>query len=195
MTEVYNILREEKLTPNQLYLLHCVKDKIADPRWPPGHPDYRKLKVDSWVLGNNELSAKSKALIKKVDGYFKVRKKKTSTAIMGDSFKENITCYNEMYPNMRLPSKVPARSSMSQLEPRFRWFFENHEYSWDIVMRATEMYLTERELANWQMTTCAKYFIKKRIAGMDESKLADFCELVKSGGGTEQKPTFADKVF
>ena len=73
--------------------------------------------------------------------------------------------------------------------------FENHEYSWDLILKATERYVSEYELDDKYMT-CSQYFIRKQPAGTRTfiSKLADYCELVESGAEMDDKPIFRQKV-
>jgi hypothetical protein len=111
-----------------------------------------------------------------------ITKKKTSGALMGNDYEKNIQDYNSIFPNKRLDHGKPARSSIKNVEKAFKWFFENFDYDWDTVHKATSMYVHDREINNWKFTKTSQYFIRKNYS----SDLADFCEIVLSGGEEDQ---------
>ena len=102
MTEIFNKLIREGLTPNTFYVLYCVKEKIVVGNFVNKALECTKLRNDGWLDGNLQLTSKSIIFITEIDGYFRKAKKKTTTDLLGDSFIENIKQYNEIFPNIKL---------------------------------------------------------------------------------------------
>ena len=71
------------------------------------------------------------------------------------------------------------RSPVRELLPRFEWFFENYEYSWEVVLGATRKYVESKKDDPTYMRTSA-YFIRKQDSSkVDISDLAHWCELMQ----------------
>ena len=77
----------------------------------------------------------------------------------------------------------------------FKWFFENHEYSWDIIFKATNNYLNKEEESNYKYTRTSQYFIKKQdnTDKSVNSELANFCQLMLDGDDSSSF-VFSEKV-
>jgi hypothetical protein len=195
MNEMYKILIRHKLTPNQFYLLWAIREKLTTPLINTDL-ELRRLKREGYLLEDNSLTADSKRIVKEVEAYFKVSKKKTSGQLMGTDFAENMKTYNECYPNIKLPSGQAARSAMGNLEPAFRWFFINYEFSWETIIKATNLYLDERERENWNYTRKSQYFVRKQNPDKSwDSLLADFCMQVENGTQDPSNKSFPEKVY
>jgi hypothetical protein len=197
--ELFDMITSAKLTPNQYYLLCCMHDSVTPIRM-NFKLELKSLVEDKWVAANEDktqhtLTPKSVTLIKKVERLFKIQKKKTSSQLMNKNYKENILAFRNLFPNEKLPSGRAARSAIGNLETCFRWFFENHEYNWKTILKATELYISEFDYDKKYMT-CSQYFIRKQPAGTNTfmSKLADYCDFVESGGTVDTKPVFSTKV-
>jgi len=191
--EVFDLITSAKLTPNQYYLLCCMHDSVTPLRMNL-NLELRSLVQDQWVI-EGTLQPKAITLIKKIERLFKIQKKKTSTQLMNKNYKENILVFRNIFPNEKLPSGKAARSAIGNLETCFRWFFDNHEYDWTTILKATELYVSEFDYDKKYMT-CSQYFIRKQPGGTSSfiSKLADYCDFIKSGGEVIKKPTFSTKV-
>ena len=124
MKEIYQIMLKNEISPNQVYLLDCIKENISSPLINVSL-ELRNLRKKGFIDGNNKLKNKAEKLLKDIRSYYEVNKEKTSKIILGDNFYENILIYRELFPVGRLPSKKPARSSPKNLEVAFRWFFKN----------------------------------------------------------------------
>jgi hypothetical protein len=134
------------------------------------------------------------ALVDQVESFFKVSKKKTDNQVMGTGYKENIEKYLEIFPKVKLPSGKAARSDKKNVETAFKWFFETHEYSWDIVLQATEAYVSDYETRRYLYMQTSQYFIRKQQGDKTwNSELANWCAIVE-GGVVEQRPHFSEKV-
>lgn len=194
--EIFDLITEKGLTPNQYYVLCSMRDSIT-PLVTNLHLELRLLKGNGWITGSEppKITNEAIALITKIESLFTIQKKKTSSQLLGKDFKEKLKQYNEIFPNTKLPSGSAARSSLSNIETRMRWFFDNHDYTWDIVFQATETYVDEKRKQNWKFCRTSQYFIKKAERdGTNNSDLANYCEIIKSGGDVESTPTFSTKV-
>lgn len=87
--------------------------------------------------------------------------------------------YNELFPEMKLPSDKYARCNEREVVGAFQWFFKNYPAynDWNIIFKATEIYLAEREAKNWEYTRRSMYFIRKTF--QDKSVVSDLAEFYK----------------
>lgn len=182
MNEIFNVLINNKLTPNQLYILHCLKNKTVPHSSINISLEIERLKSDKWVAEDGKLEAKSIALIDSLDAYFRKSKKKSSEDIIGVDYVSKIRAYVELFPKGNLPSGKPARSNPKNLETSFRWFFETFDYDWNTVYLATKMYLDEYEKNNFKYMRTSQYFVRKQNQDKSfDSELANYCEMYLSG--------------
>lgn len=186
MDEIFNTLIKNLLTPNQLYILHCLKNKTVPHSSINISLEIERLKNGKWVEEDNSLTAKSVALIDSLDAYFRKSKKKSNEDIIGVDYISKIRAYVELFPKGNLPSGKPARSNPKNLETNFRWFFETFDYDWETVYGATKMYLDEFERNNFKYMRTSQYFVRKQNQDKSfESELANYCELYLSGDVTD----------
>ena len=113
---------------------------------------------------------------------------------MGDEFLENIKTYNECFPATKLPSGVYARVNVKSLENAFRWFFETFDYSWDVVIQATEKYVEEYSINRYNYMRNSQYFIRKQNTDKTwDSTLATYCDMI-SQDDYEPPVFFKEKI-
>jgi hypothetical protein len=194
--EVFNLIAKQRITPDLFYLMYSMNEGIS-PLHINLHQGLRALVNDQWITEQNQLTPKALTLIQQVEGYFKVQKKKTSSQLMGEDFNVNIGKYQLLFPRKKLPSGKAARSAQSNVETNFRWFFEKHQYSWDTVLKATEMYVNEYERKSppyLYMRTSAYFIRKTELDKSIVSDLANYCDIVESGEDHEPDTHFSDKV-
>lgn len=179
MEEIFNKLTKEELTPNSFYVLYCIKNSIKPHNFVNSSLAVARLKQDGWLDENLQLTDKSIIFTTEIDGYFKKAKKKTTKTLLGDNFTSNIKLYVEIFPNRKLYSGKYARSNPKNLESSFRWFFENYDYDWSVVLKAAEKYVSEYMVMNYQYMRTSQYFIRKQnIDKTWDSDLANYCELI-----------------
>jgi hypothetical protein len=194
MTDIFTRLIQEGLTPNTYYVLHCIREKIVPHKSVNKELECKRLQTDHWLTENLELTSKSLIFMEEINGYFKRTKKKTSQDLMGQDFVRNIEKYVEIFPNKKLSSGKYARVNAKNLEAPFRWFFENYDYDWEEIMKATEKYVDEFSIRRYEFMRTAQYFIRKQnIDKSFESDLATYCEIIRSGDDEEQV-YFSEKV-
>ena len=196
--QIFNLISIQNLTPNQFYLLYCIRENVQSIGLNL-HQELRALLNDGFIHQDQAekitITEKGFLLLSEVESYFKVQKKKTSTAVLGPDFTEKLLQYNEMFPKIKLPSGKLARAAERNLETNFKWFFENYKYSWEIVLKATAAYVDEYERRNWNFMRTSMYFIKKQEKDHSiTSDLADYCAMIQSGGSVDAPNHFSDKV-
>jgi hypothetical protein len=195
MDEIFNLLIKNNLSPNQLYILYCIKHKIKTNDFVNDALEVKRLQSSSWLGADLTLEGKSIILLQELDGYFKTSKKKTSTSVMGENFMENIETYLDIFPKFKLPSGKYARSDKKNLENNFKWFFESHSYSWETILDATRKYVDEYEVNGFKYMRTSQYFIRKQ--GSDktyDSELANYCDMLLNGGEDPTQTHFKERV-
>lgn len=189
MEEIFNRLIAAELMPNTYYMLYCLKEKVIPNKFINKELELSRLQANDWVTKDLVLTAKSLIFIDEINSFFKKTKKKTISALMGDSYMENINLYLEVFPNRKLNSGKPARVNAKNLEAPFKWFFETYDYDWETILKATEKYVSEYELKRFEYMRNSQYFIRKQNLDKSfESDLATYCELVASGA--DEVPTY-----
>jgi len=182
MNEIFNKLIKEKITPNSLYVLYCIKNKLSVNDLINSSLEIKRLQADNWLQEDLSLSGKSIIFMEELNSYFRKSKKKTSKNLMGDNFDIKIKLYNSLFPAKKLGSGKYARTNIKNLESGFRWFFENYDYSWDTIIKATATYVEEYSLKNYEYMRTSQYFIRKQNLDKSfESDLATYCDMLQYG--------------
>lgn len=112
------------------------------------------------------------------------KKTKTKDASVKNDYRKNVMTYLEIFPKIKLPTGKPARSNINEVFEAFDWFWKTYgaEYSWDIILKATEAYVSTYEKSNWMYMRTSKYFIRKQNSDKTWiSDLAEQCQMVKDG--------------
>jgi hypothetical protein len=111
--------------------------------------------------------------------------------VNSDDYLKNIITYRDLFPRMILPSGKPARSSVIDLKKRFDWFMIEYEYSWDIILKATENYIKHYEDNNFHYMQTSSYFIKKEDKQKNSiSSLSEWCEQVLNPGENNKEKSY-----
>lgn len=181
MVEVFNKLIKNNLAPNSFYVLYCIKNKLKPKDFINVKLEVQRLKDGGWLTEDLKITDKSFIFVQEVDSFFKKSKKKTSSDLMGSDFMENIETYNNIFPKTKLGSGKYARVNTKTLIDTFRWFFDNYNYSWEIIHKATQRYVTEFSLNGFMYMRTAQYFIRKQnIDKSFDSDLATYCDIVST---------------
>ena len=179
MTEIFKRLVEEKITPNAYYVLDCIREKVKPNNFVNASLECSRLQSDGWLTKDLQLTSKSLIFIEEISGYFKKSKKKTSKDLMGAGFLQKIQEYVNIFPNRKLSSGKYARTTPKNLEVGFRWFFENYDYDWDMIFKATKKYIYDYSLKNYEYMRTSQYFIRKQNTDKTyDSELADYCNMI-----------------
>ena len=189
MTEIFNLMTKEGLTPNSFYVLYCIKENLVPSKTVSKTLECKKLISQEWITDDLQLTSKSIIFTGKIDGYFKKSKKKTSKALLGDNFMQNISAYVKIFPNKKLSSGKYARVPAKSLENAFRWFFENYEYDWKTIFSATQKYIAEYESKNYEYMRNSQYFLRKQNLDKSwNSDLAVYCEYLNDEPESDENP-------
>lgn len=184
MVEVFNRLIQEGITPNNFYILTCLKNKIVPHKFVSKELAYSVLKADDWLSEDLQLTSKSIIFMEEISGYFKKVKKKVNSDLMGADYVANIEAYVELFPDKKLSSGRYARVNPKNLDGAFKWFFETYAYTWETILLATEKYVSEYEMKRFEYMRTSQYFLRKQNLDKSfESELANYCDLVISGAG------------
>lgn len=199
MMEMFRIITEAGLSPDQFYLLYCMSENVASvsiniPM------NLRMLILQEWVKDETgyTIQPKGHTLLQQVSSFFTVQKKKTSNQVLGTDYDVNIDAYLMLFPKEKLPSGKPARSDRGNVETAFKWFFETRKYSWDTILKATAKYVDEyeRKTPRYMYMQTAQYLIRKQAQDKTwGSELANICAALESG--SDQSPRenhFSEKV-
>lgn len=108
-------------------------------------------------------------------------KKAITSSVLGENFLEKLKEYRELFPVGKFPSGEVARQTVQELKDKFVWFFKTYpEFSWDLVLDATQYYLIQKQLTAFQYTMTSSYFVKKMDVHKNvTSKLADYCQMIQ----------------
>lgn len=164
------------------------------PRLINAHAELRGLRAGEWIKEDNSLTEKANILLSELSSFFLARKKKAAGDLMGNEFAENMQKYVEIFPRMKLPSGKQARVHITNLETGFRWFFEKYSYSWEVILKATNNYVTEYEKRSYEHMRTSQYFIRKQMPDKTwTSDLADYCSIVDDAPDTSGNGDFEQK--
>lgn len=112
----------------------------------------------------------------------KVRSTRIFEDLLDSEFVKNVEIYRSMWPPITLPTGKTARSPSKDLELRFKWFFSNYNYTWDMIFQATENYITYYRDRNYVFMRTSSFFIyKEESTKIRTSNLAEWCDSIKDG--------------
>lgn len=201
MTSIHQEILNLKLTPNQFFMLLEIRDNpLSMHMWHQG--DYQillNMELITMILtGGHESSRITKAgedVLRKVENLFKPQKKGTPAQILGEGYQEKIQEYLEIFPKIKLPSGKAARSDKKNVETSLAWFVSTYDYSWDIILKATQNYVAEYELKNYMYMQTSQYFIRKQQSDKSwGSELANRCSEIATGSVIAAENHFKDRV-
>lgn len=191
MWDLLQKILNNNITPNQCLLLYSLKEGVRPSTYL--EEDMVNL-IDQGYYKDSSITADGKKLMRTLDNYFTKAKKKTAASLMGKDYLENVKRYREAFPAMKLPSGVPARNNIKILTENFRWFFDEFDYSWEEVHKATEMYVGYYRERDWKYMQNSQYTITKQDKHrVKTSKLADYCDMIRDGISHDEF-YFKDKV-
>lgn len=199
----FNILDKASLTANEFYILFYLyninTDNLKNYNFKEKslnfHKELRSLVMKNWLTNTNDAIAKLNIkslelstekvefLISNLENSLKTKPSTIKEIITTLDYENNIIKYNELFPKRKLGSGKPARSNIKNLQSCFEWFFKNHNYSWELILKATNNYLNKEEESNYKYTRTAQYFVKKQdiTDKSNNSELANFCQLILDG--------------
>lgn len=192
MKELYDILVKEGVTPNGLFVLHCIKGKFSYANFVNMQTELYKLTVNGFieVTGDDSfkqynITKKGFDVLKKTSDFSSKEEPQKKPKVEFSEWQDQIVRYNTMFPKGKKPGTAMSfRTTPKELYDRFKWFFEEYpEYSWDDVFKATERYVSNFEEQNdYSYMQLSKYFIKKDDKNKSTtSTLAGICFNIAEG--------------
>lgn len=193
-SSLFKILSKKKLKIQHYYVLYMIHEtkSLSSEKKNIIQRKYGK-ELQKYLQSDCSLSDEGLKLIRKIDNLFKPMKKLSATETMGDDYKERIDEYLSLFPKGKLPNGKYARGNKKGIEENFKWFFQEYEFEWNIILSATSKYIEEYQKDNYKYMRTALYFIKKLREGIIESDLATYCQAYLDGE-IEEKIVFKKKV-
>lgn len=155
------------------------------------HTELRKLKNKDLIDFEGKLSPMAIEYLSKTQVQEVAKTVVSSTDITDDYIEK----YVMLFPKGKLPSGKQARADRRNLKANFIWFFKNYKYDWDIILKATALYVDEYERKNYLYMRTSQYFISKMNPDKSrESELANYCAQIISGDYQDDTNHFSEKV-
>lgn len=195
--DFFDLLKKNNITPNQYErLVQFSKDDASQHLFLV--PDNEALIEEPFIIENKDgkyfLTMHAEDFIKQVEKLF--RKETASSKKVDAEFIANVNTYRELFPAIKLPTGSYGRSATKNLETAFVWFFDNFDYTWETVLKATKLYLNQKEMDRWKYCKNSQYFIRKNDGPKNVvSELANFCENIINGADENEKNFFETKII
>jgi hypothetical protein len=195
MDEMWNILIRAGMTPNQLYVIWSKSTTVAALNINV-HAEERGLRNKKLLTSTGDPTPEALQALKDVQAHFKKSKKKSNKSVMGEDWDKNLDIFNSYFKKERLSSGKNARSTKKNIEPAMRWFFNEHDFTWEEVFAATSAYNDDQDLKGAKYKTCSQYFIRKGQPDRSWiSMLGDWCQSVRDGVDGPVEDPFKETVF
>lgn len=151
------------MTPNEYFSLYLFEHDRELPKRVNKDLVHGNLRLEGWI-----------------DGEFRTTEKFREAGIFGEQnvseLIRNVEIYRQMWPSITLPTGTQARSPNKDLQKRFKWFLENYDYSWETILKATEMYISHYRDQRYAFMRNSAFFIFKSEGAMKNSTLASWCD-------------------
>lgn len=189
LKQFYDTLDELDVTPNAFHILWCIANKRR-PKSVNAHAELRNLIATKLLDDKYAITEQGRATIDKVATIFKTDIVEPKPVVSDDFIGQ----YLELFPKGKLPSGKSARVNRRDIEKAFKWFFQNYDYSWDTILKATAYYVDSFEKQRFMYMRNSQYFIGKTNPDKTkDSDLASYCEIILNGG-YEEDTTLSEKV-
>jgi len=186
---LFNKIKSLKLTFNvyvilyRIYQKETVEQSLLD-------------KLPTALYSDGKLTEYSIKALESIDALFTTNKNIKVDELMGAEYKINIEKYLKTFPSEKLPSGKYARANSKNVEVNFKWFFNEYDYSWETILKATDMYVQEYKQNNYNYMRTAVYFIRKDDGTRTVlSDLADYCNRIEDGESYSSPKIFKTTVI
>jgi hypothetical protein len=192
MWELFTKIQKYNITPDQCMLLFGLIEGITPSNFQANN--IFNLFEQGYIDKNKVITVEGHKVITTLNNYFTVNKKKTDKELLGQIGVININQYRNIFPRGKLPSGVPGRNNIKILTENFRWFFAEYDYTWEEIIKATNMYVNEYQKNNYMYMQNSQYFISKQDKHkVKTSTLSDYCDMVRDGI-VDESNHFKEKV-
>jgi len=201
--KLFNHLFKSGITPNSWCVLYSIYKNVSYRAYFPDMAEYSKLvdaqfirqveirDEDNFVQARKfELTSKGLAFVEEMEGILSAKLKKQA---LNTSQKEEWALKISEFQK-KFPKGGGYRGNARDVMQRFVWFFSEYpEFNWDVVMKATDLYINETNPA--YLKYC-QYFISKSDAHkIVTSVLANYCQRILDGDESPETQQFAVTVF
>jgi hypothetical protein len=194
MRDFYDYLDNVDVTPNAFHVLWCIANKRR-PKSVNAHTELRNLSNNKLITETYIITEDGYRVLKDAEKLFGNGSIIGSTVLLSTDLADNITKYLDLFPRGKLPSGKSARANRKDIEKGFKWFFDNYDYSWDTILKATAYYVDTYEKNKFMYMRNSQYFIGKTNPDKTKnSELADYCEIILNGGYEEDTNGISEKV-
>lgn len=197
MNDFLKLLIKNKITPNGIYVLQSIKDKVL-PVLVNYNVEIRLLIIDKFLTEDCKMTDKALQVLEEVNSFFDTNHVEKTNNILGKDFKEKVNAYRELFPKGKIPSGKYARVSNSELEKKFLWFFKKYpDLTWEIVLKVTKDYVEQYESNNYMYMRTSSFFISKEENNRTvTSDLANLCYnyLENQEDDTENDDKFKQRI-
>lgn len=179
------------LTPNGLYILVCLQRGLT-PKKVDVPLETARLEAEGWLKDGALTHQAAEAIAKAT---YLGRTSKSKFPLQKEDLKM-VDYYRLLFPPGKLPSGSSSRASVTELKPRFEWFFARYPqfYNWNLVLQATALYIDEYEPRQFEFMRNSENFIYKQdVNKIMKSMLADYCQQVLDG--TETSASSAPSII
>jgi hypothetical protein len=191
-TSFFRYCIDNNYSPNELFMLYCIKKAITKkPSSINESLQIRNLVTNGLILANGSITDKGNEVLKKI---LAIAEPKKEQVLVSLEFAKN---YLSVFPKGILPSGVPSRMPIKQIQKDLSWFLSTYsEYTEDIVMRAASYYVENFARNDYAYMKNSKYFIAKTQPNkIIYSTLAEYCQLIVEGiDDVDDIPEFKTRV-
>jgi hypothetical protein len=161
------------LTPNQYYVLTCIKKRRQPDKRINLFLELRGLKSAEYLTEDGILTSKAEKLFEEVN------ESKESK----DEYTSFVESFRDCFPPIKLGSGKYFRCPIQDLTKRLKQFQSKYNYSQEVILAAAKKYVQNEESQGFKFTRTSAYFIHKEGYG---SELAQYCDAVLNGEQTEE---------
>lgn len=155
----FNNLKNKDISPNGIYLLSSILNSTVANELININLELRKLESYGYLDNEKKLTEKSEELL--------------NITPKGMTYLTFLNTYRELFPKGKIFGYY-KRDSLPDLRDRFNKFLKRYDYSYDLMLQATERYIKEElNNSNWQYLKSSAFVIEKKG---EPSLLAKLCE-------------------
>ncbi len=163
--EIYDAAEAIGLSPNEYVFLIFTHKGIKKELSFNQHLSKRLLVRAGYLTKDGSLTIKAKELFENPEV----------------TIEDPIDKFRNLFPKGILPNGRPAKSGRSEIDAKLSWFVATHNYTWEIILKATEEYVKYYKKQDFKYMQTASNFISKITDKIKSSALAEWCEKVSSG--------------